>query len=356
MHRTLSRQIKKFFGDNIPSSKEWDNFINSISETYAHFDEDRTLIERSMELSSKELGEANEQLKKNASTLSLLLNSTDEGIFGLDLNGNCTFINKSGAKLFGYPYEEILGKHMHSLTHHKKPSGDQYSTNECPIIQSFKTGKGTRNDNEVFWRRDGTAFQTEYSAYPIVDQGTIKGVVVSFTDITKRKMAEFELMKLSSVVGQTTDSIMMTDKDGKIEYVNPAFEKLTGYSSSEAVGQNPRILKSGKQDTAFYKALWDTILSGKTFHSEFVNKKKNGSLYHEEKIIVPVRDNQGNIRNFVSSGRDISERKAKEEEIKLKSDELERFNKFAVGRELKMVELKKRIHELEDELKKAAVK
>ena len=296
--------------------------------------------------------DAEQEMSELANRSKLILDSIDEGIFGLDFSGNCLFINKSAIRMFGYAGEELIGKIIHSMTHHKKSDGSPYSISECPILNTIKIGKGIRINNEVFWRRDGTAFPVEYSAYPIIDQGTAKGVVVSFTDITKRKTAEFELLKLSSVVSQTTESIMITNKEGIIEYVNPAFEKLTGYSSSEAMGKNPRILKSGKQNTEFYKNLWSTILSGKAFHSELMNRKKDGTLYYEEAIIVPIRDDQGNIRNFVSTSRDISDRKQRENEAEAKSKELEKFNSFVVGRELKMVELKNRIKELEEELKK----
>jgi PAS domain S-box-containing protein len=107
---------------------------------------------------------------------------------------------------------------------------------------------------------------------------------------------------------QTADHILVTDPDGLILYVNPAFTIVTGYSPEEVLGQNPRILKSGVHDQAFYEKLWDTVLSGKVFRGMSINKKKDGSLYYEEKTITPVKDEAGNIRHLISTGKDVTER------------------------------------------------
>jgi PAS domain S-box-containing protein/putative nucleotidyltransferase with HDIG domain len=131
----------------------------------------------------------------------------------------------------------------------------------------------------------------------------------------KRKGGEEILKKLSSVVEQAADLVFITDYDGVIEYVNPAFERLTGYTKDESIGQTPRILKSGKHTPDEYKLLWETIRAGKILQGTVVNRKKNGELFYEEKIISPLRDDKGNITHFVSTGRDITERKQAEERI-----------------------------------------
>jgi PAS domain S-box-containing protein len=124
----------------------------------------------------------------------------------------------------------------------------------------------------------------------------------------KLKENEETLKKLSSALEQTADHVLITDKQGTIEYVNPAFERLTGYTKEEVIGQTPRILKSGKYTQEFYKKLWQTILSGQVFRATILNKKKNGDLFYEEKTISPLIDSQGNITHFVSTSKDISER------------------------------------------------
>ncbi len=141
--------------------------------------------------------------------------------------------------------------------------------------------------------------------------------------IEKLEQAEKSLQLLSSVVEQTADTVVVTNFDGVIEYVNPAFEELTGYQKEEALGQTPRVLKSGLHDKSFYQKLWDTILSGQVFHSEITNRKKNGDVFHEVKTITPLRDGQGEITHFVATGKDITERRQAEERLRKAYDGLE---------------------------------
>ncbi|MCX7002303.1 MAG: PAS domain S-box protein, partial [bacterium] len=118
--------------------------------------------------------------------------------------------------------------------------------------------------------------------------------------------AEADLKRLATAIEQAAEVIVVTDAQGLIQYANPAFEAVTGYTCAEAIGQNPRLLKSGQHDAAFYRTLWDTIRSGKTWQGRFVNRKKNGALYTEEASISPVRDAAGAIANYVAVKRDIS--------------------------------------------------
>lgn len=125
----------------------------------------------------------------------------------------------------------------------------------------------------------------------------------------KRERAEQNLSRLASVVQQATESIVITDLEGNIEYINPAFEKCTGYSMKESLGQNPRFLKSGKQDAKFYKDLWDRISAGKTWVGTFINKRKDGTVFHEDAVIFPIKDNHGVIINYAAVKRDITAEK-----------------------------------------------
>jgi PAS domain S-box-containing protein len=120
----------------------------------------------------------------------LLLESTAEGIFGLDVQGHFTFLNKAGAEMLGFTPQEVLGKDAHALVHHSRPDGSPYPAEECPILQTLRTGQGRRLDDEVLWRRDGTGFPTEFSSHPIFGEGVIRGAVVTFVDITGRKRAQ----------------------------------------------------------------------------------------------------------------------------------------------------------------------
>lgn len=119
--------------------------------------------------------------------------------------------------------------------------------------------------------------------------------------------AEADLKRLATAIGQAAEIIVMTDAQGVIQYANPAFEAVTGYTRDEAIGQSPRLLKSGQQDAEFYRQLWETISSGNVWHGRFVNRKKNGALYTEDATISPVRDAAGGIANYVAVKRDITE-------------------------------------------------
>jgi PAS domain S-box-containing protein len=125
-----------------------------------------------------------------AQRLSLLLESTGEGIFGVDNAGCCTFINRAGAEMLGWRTEEVLGRNMHDLIHHSHHDGSHYPEAECPIFNAFREGLPCRIDREVLWRADGSSFHAEYSSHPMVEGGVVQGAVVTFVDITERRLAE----------------------------------------------------------------------------------------------------------------------------------------------------------------------
>jgi diguanylate cyclase (GGDEF)-like protein/PAS domain S-box-containing protein len=124
----------------------------------------------------------------------------------------------------------------------------------------------------------------------------------------ERRQAEQRVRKLSLVVEQAADSVLITDPSGFIEYVNPAFERMTGYSRAEAVDGKPSLIKSGRHDQAFYHVIWETVTKGDIFRGTLINRKKNGELFYEEKVITPLKDEQGRVTHLVSTGRDITER------------------------------------------------
>lgn len=134
--------------------------------------------------------------------LGLLLASTGEGVFGVDLDGLCVFINHAGARMIGYEPAELLGCNMHELTHHSHADGAHYPVEDCPIFNAFRRGEPCRIDTEVFWRRDGSAFPVEYSSHPIVDGGQVRGAVVTFVDITERRRAADALRAAKSELEQ----------------------------------------------------------------------------------------------------------------------------------------------------------
>ena len=167
--------------------------------------------------------------------------------------------------------------------------------------------------------------------YPQYDSGgRLLGLFGTARDITEPKQKEESRIRLATAVEQAAEAIVITDAAGAIEYVNPAFEKVTGYLRTEAVGQNPRILKSGRQDAAFYRKLWSTITAGGVWHGRFTNRRKDGTLYDEEATISPIVDTGGKIVNFVAVKRDISQELALGEQLR-QAQRMEMVGQLAAG-------------------------
>lgn len=137
--------------------------------------------------------------------LGLLLESTGEGIFGIDLDGHCMFINRAGAQMLGHERPAVLGRNMHELTHHSHPDGSHYADTDCPIFNAFRRGLPCRIDTEVFWRADGSAFAVEYSSHPIMDGAQVRGAVITFVDITERRRAAEALQQAKNELGLRVD-------------------------------------------------------------------------------------------------------------------------------------------------------
>ncbi len=146
-------------------------------------------------------------------------------------------------------------------------------------------------------------------SFPIHDSnGRVTRVAGISLDITERKRMEHELTKMFRVMEQTADAVLVTDCNGVIEYVNPAFENMSGFNRNEVLGCKPNILKSGFQEDHFYARVWETLNTGMPFSDIFINRRKDGELYYESKTITPVRDVNGTITHYVSTGKDITER------------------------------------------------
>jgi PAS domain S-box-containing protein len=149
-------------------------------------------------------------------------------------------------------------------------------------------------------------------------------------DITERKRAEVGLHRLEAAVWQAAEAVYITDVRGNIEFVNPAFERITGYRPDEVLGRNPRILKSGHQDAAFYRGLWETILAGRAWSGVFVNRRKDGSLYHEAGSISPVKDENGRILHFVAVKNDVTREVELEQNLR-QAQKMEAVGRLAGG-------------------------
>lgn len=244
----------------------------------------------------------------------LLLESTGEGIYGINIQGNCTFINQAAARILGYTVQEVIGKNIHALIHYQHADGSQYPMTDCPVYQASLSGQSCKKTDEVFWRKDGTSVPVEYTAYPMRDGDRVIGSVTTFSDITERRHAEVEL-RIAETAFQTQEGMFVTDEDGVILRVNDAFTDITGYQAADIVGQNPRIRSSGRQDAAFYAAMWSHIKRTGAWKGEIWNRRKNGEVYPESITITAVKGDDTTVTHYVATMHDITIRKAAEEQI-----------------------------------------
>ena len=242
--------------------------------------------------------------------LDLILNATGEGIYGIGINGECIFINASALTMLGYAsQQEVLGKNSHQLFHYAHADGSPYNAEQCPIYKALQGVSNSSMDTEIFWRKDGTKLSVQYQAHPIITNKKIIGCVVSFIDITERKKNKATLTMLSTALEQSQSSVMITNLNTTIEYINQAFITSTGYSREEIIGKKPSLLKSGKTPKSTYDAMWTALLAGKAWQGEVINLNKQGEEFIELTWISPIREANGDITHYLGVKEDITERK-----------------------------------------------
>ena len=170
--------------------------------------------------------------------LGLMLASTGEGVFGVDLDGLCVFINPAGARMIGLQPEQVLGQNMHVLTHHAHADGSHYPLDDCPIYNAFRRGEPCRIDSEVFWRAEGNSFPVEYSSYPVFDQGQVRGAVVTFVDITERKLAEHALHQAKNEL-----ELRVAERTQALETALQQLRELAAWSEAVREEERTRIAR-----------------------------------------------------------------------------------------------------------------
>lgn len=248
--------------------------------------------------------------------LRLFIESSGEGIYGVDRRGRITMINPAALQILGYrEMGEMLGQQVHRLIHHSHEDGRHYPETECPLVATYSEGRIAHGDDEVFWRADGSPVPVEYRSHPLHQDGVLIGAVVTFFDISRRKQDEAELRMLYQALEHSPVSVVVTDAKVCIQYVNRKFTQVTGYSADEVLGANPRILQSSQTPKETYVELFDKITQGKEWRGEFLNRKKSGELFWELASISAILDQQGRITHYVGVKEDITERKRLEGEI-----------------------------------------
>ncbi len=254
-----------------------------------------------MEMQNEELRQAQEKLETSRARYFDLYNFAPVGYFtineqGLVLEANLTAANLLGmarSRLVNEPFTRfIISEDQDIFYLFRKKLFETGKPNTCEVRMA-------RQDGARFW----AIIRATLAKYPESGEPALHAVM---SDITERKRAEDENTRLAAAVTHTADAVVITDAEGGIEYVNPAFEKITGYRMDEVIGKNPRVIKSGIHDRAFYEEIWRTIKAGHVWRGHIVNRKKDGSLYEEETTISPIADAAGAIKSFVAVKRDVT--------------------------------------------------
>jgi len=302
-------------------------------------------LELRVEERTAELKENQARLEQAEERSRLLLESAEEGIFGVGEDGLVSFINPAGLKMLGFNTEEVIGQKIHQLIHHTRADGSPYLIDECPMHHSLTRGVIGSRDDEVMWRKDGTFFPVEYTSVPIRKNGSIAGTVVVFRDIGERKEVEQALRESRAtargLLDATQESLLLLDKEAIIIAVNQTAARRHQRTPEELIGTNrfdilPQNLRESRK--AYFKNVLQTC-NPADFQDE-----RDGMVFHH--IYYPVQDKTGAIIGVAIFAQDITERKHMEDEMKRNVEELEQFSKLAIGREVKMIQLKEEINEL----------
>jgi PAS domain S-box-containing protein len=268
-----------------------------------------------------------QNISEEITTLRAVVNGIAVGVIVADKDGKIIVFNSTAEKIFGLEFSEMTLAHWSSV--YRIYYADEVTLYPQELLPMVRALDGEEVKDEVLFLKGNASLGelwVRVATRQLRDEnGSIQGVVLTFQEITESPNATNQITeakakyeRLASAVEQTADSVIITNKKGIIGYVNPGFELTTGYSSQEAIGKTPRILKSGHHEEDFYKKLWDQIESGGHFRGTVLNKKKNGELYWAEQTITPLKDDQGNITNYVSVLKDITElRKKHEQDLQL---------------------------------------
>ena len=250
----------------------------------------------------------------------LLIDSTGEGIYGVDLQGNCTFINQAGEKLLRAKAADLVGKRMHDITHHHHADGSFYPAEKCPIYQAFQSGVGCRVDDELFFRIDNTSFPVEYSAYPIRDGKRIEGAVVTFTDITARRFSEQLVQETAERFRTLADNMSQlawtADPSGSIGWYNKRWYDYTGSTPQEMHGEGWQKVHHPDHLAAVVAKYKEAIRQGAEWEDTFPLRGKDGTFRWFLSRALPIKDESGKVVRWFGTNTDVTEARETEERLR----------------------------------------
>lgn len=245
----------------------------------------------------------------------------------VDRDTRITFCNDHTLAVTGWKANELIGREMLSVL-----LPPEYRHNMTERVRAWiARGRIPRTIETEILTRSGQRRVVSWSTAILRGpDGSIVGATAVGADITERRTMENELRRLARVVEQGTEAVIIADTSGAIQYVNPAFERITGYRREEVLGKNPRILNSGRQPKEFYAAMWKTLKNGEAWRGSFTNRRKDGSLYEWESVISPIRDEAGAVVGYVSTARDVTRERQLEQQYQ-HAQRMESIGRLAGG-------------------------
>ncbi len=293
-----------------------DDSIKGKEELIAELQELRSQVEKYKHLEER-LG-VDEQLQDTRGRLQAVMDAIPVCVSWIASDLKYRGINKYLSDVLGMPSEQVSGKAVGFVG-----SDPQF----CQFVEDFFAMSSYKASTVTT-----ASIKGKEHNFLIVGQKFRKGdeAVLVGLDVTELNRSEKARARLATALEQATESIIVTDTNGKIEFVNPAFERITGYSREEVIGKNPRIIKSGKHDTAFYREMWETISGGGVWNGHLINKCKDGALIEEDVTISPVRDSSGQIINFVAVKHDVTQKVALEAQLR-QAQKMEAVGQLAGG-------------------------
>jgi two-component system cell cycle sensor histidine kinase/response regulator CckA len=270
--------------------------------------------------------EAENALYRSEQRFRSLVEAIPDWIWETNAAGRYTYASPKVKDLLGFEPTEVLGKRPRDFM--QSPDDNEFGLQMMSFASRGEPFSGFQNRHVT---KDGRTVVLETSGVPVFDdRGQFRGYRGIDRDVTSRKHGEEERARLKMAVDQAAESILITEPDGRIVYVNPAFERITGYGRNEVLGRTPRILKSGRHDAGYFAALWGTITRGEVWSGHITNRRKDGSLYEEEMVISPVRDASGSIVNYVAVKRDMTHDLELERRLR-QSQKMESLGQLAGG-------------------------
>lgn len=288
----------------------------------ALYDEKGELIEfQSVGEDVTERRMADDALRQSEAKFRNVVTQSRDGIVLTDEEGTVIEWNQAMEAISGLEAQRVVGKPVWEIQVRLAPteenSAERQQKLQMLVTSALRAGEAPwmgRVLETEFIHPDGSHRFIQSVAFPVrTGRGFMIGGILR--DITDRRKAEEKMHLQGAALDATVNAIVITDINGTITWVNPAFTLLTGYTAQEAIGQNPRLLKSGRHPPSFYEGLWQAILSGSPWQGEVINRRKDGSEYFEEMTVTPIRDSRGNIAHFIAVKQDITQRKQAENSL-----------------------------------------